>query len=48
VGMNTLKSMIEVNARVLAIEAGKSILLQRKKIIKEADEAGISIVGYKE
>ncbi|MEK7742027.1 MAG: UDP-2,3-diacylglucosamine diphosphatase LpxI [Nitrospirota bacterium] len=48
VGMNTLKSMIEVNARVLAIEAGKSILLQRKKIIKEADEAGISVVGYKE
>ena len=48
VGMNTLKSMIEANARVLAIEAGKSILLQRKKIIKEADEAGISVVGYKE
>ena len=48
VGMNTLKSMIEVNARVLAIEAGKSILLQRKKIIKEADEAGISVVGYRE
>ena len=48
VGMNTLKSMIEVNARVLAIEGGKSILLQRKKIIKEADEAGISVVGYKE
>ena len=48
VGMNTLKSMIEVNARVLAIEAGKSILLQRKKIIKEADEAGISVVGYKD
>ncbi len=48
VGMNTLKSMIEVNARVLAIEAGKSILLQRKKVIKEADEAGVSVVGYKE
>lgn len=48
VGMNTLESMIEVHARVLAVEAGKSILLQRKKMMKEADEAGISIVGYKE
>jgi len=48
VGINTLKSMIEVHARVLAVEAGKSILLQKKKMIKEADEAGISIVGYKE
>ncbi len=48
VGMKTLKSMIEVSARVLAVEAGKSILLQRGTMIKEADEAGISIVGYKE
>ncbi len=47
VGMNTLKSIIEVNARVLAVESGKSILLRREKMIKEADEAGISIVGYK-
>lgn len=48
VGMKTLKSMIEIHARVLAVEAGKSILLHRKKMIKEADEAGISILGYKE
>ncbi|MBI4690987.1 MAG: LpxI family protein [Nitrospirae bacterium] len=48
VGVNTMKAMIEVNARVLAVEANKSILLQREKIIKEANEAGISIVGYKE
>jgi len=48
VGMNTLKAMIDVNARVLAVEAGKSILLQRKKMVTMADEAGISIVGYKE
>ncbi len=48
VGMKTLKSMIEIHARVLAVEAGKSILLHRKKMIKDADEAGISILGYKE
>lgn len=48
VGMNTLKSMIEVSARVLAVEAGKSILLQREDMIREADESGISVVGYRE
>jgi DUF1009 family protein len=30
---------------VLAVESQKSILLQRQRIISEADEAGISIVG---
>jgi DUF1009 family protein len=45
VGPNTLKSMISVQARVLAVEAKKSILLQREQISREAHEAGISIVG---
>ncbi|MCE5195286.1 MAG: UDP-2,3-diacylglucosamine diphosphatase LpxI [Nitrospiraceae bacterium] len=48
VGMDTLKSMIKVKARVLAVEAGKSILVHREKMVKEADKAGIAIVGYKE
>jgi DUF1009 family protein len=47
VGMNTLKSMMKVNARVLAIEAGKSIFVKREEMIKTANEAKISIVGYK-
>lgn len=45
VGMNTLKAMIDVRARVLAIEAGKTILLQREQLLKEANEAGITVVG---
>lgn len=48
VGMDTLKSMIKVEARVLAVEAGRSILVHREKMIKEADKAGISIIGHKE
>jgi DUF1009 family protein len=44
-GMNTLKAMIEAGARVLALEARKTILLQRDRLIKEADEAGISVIG---
>jgi DUF1009 family protein len=46
VGLDTLKSMVEVNARALAVEAQKSIFLNRGKLIKEADKASISIVGY--
>lgn len=45
VGVSTLKSMIEVRARVLAIEAHRSIIINREKLVKEADAAGISIVG---
>lgn len=48
VGLNTLRAMIDVKARVLAVEAKKSILLQKKKLLKEADEAGISVVGYRD
>ena len=46
VGLDTLRSMREANARVLAVEAGKSIILNRNKVIKEAGRAGIIIVGY--
>lgn len=45
IGSNTLKAMIEVKARVLAVEAHKSIIIDRERLIKEADDAGMSIVG---
>lgn len=47
VGMDTLKAMIDVKARVLALEARKTIILQREQLLKEANEAGITILGYK-
>ncbi len=46
-GLDTLKAMVGVKARVLAMEAEKSILLQRKDFIKGAEGAGISVVGYR-
>lgn len=46
VGLDTIWSMIEVNARVLAIEAKKSIILNRENLLKEANKAGISVVGF--
>lgn len=46
VGIDTLRAMMEVKARVLAIETGKSILLQKEHFIRDAEDAGISVVGY--
>jgi DUF1009 family protein len=46
VGSYTLKVMREVKARVLAVEAKKSILLNKDRLIEESDKAGIAIVGY--
>lgn len=46
IGMDTLRSMIEVKARVLAVESKKCIILGREKMIEEADRHHISIIGY--
>jgi DUF1009 family protein len=46
VGLDTLRAMIEVGARVLSVESKKSIILNRDAIIEESKKAGISIVGY--
>jgi DUF1009 family protein len=46
VGIQTLRSMAEVKARVLAVEAEKSILLNKDRFIHEAERAGIIVVGH--
>jgi UDP-2,3-diacylglucosamine hydrolase len=46
VGLNTLKAMIEVGARVLSVETKKTLLMDKEKIIEESKKAGISVVGY--
>lgn len=45
VGVNTIQSMIESKATLLAIEAGWTILLDKEKIRAVAGEAGITIVA---
>jgi DUF1009 family protein len=47
VGLDTLRAMVEVRARVLALEAHKTILLQKERFLQEAEEGGISVVGYR-
>jgi DUF1009 family protein len=45
IGPDTLNAMVDIQARVLAVESRKSIILNREKLISDAEEAGISIVG---
>ncbi len=47
VGMNTLSIMKKAKANVLALEAGKSIIVDRERFIKEAEKAEIAVVGIK-
>ncbi|MFA5353619.1 MAG: UDP-2,3-diacylglucosamine diphosphatase LpxI [Thermodesulfovibrionales bacterium] len=45
IGMDTLRAMISVKATVLALEAQRSIIIDRKAVLSEAERAGITIVG---
>jgi DUF1009 family protein len=45
VGFNTIKSLIKANAACLAIEAGKTLFIDREESIKLADKKGIPIVA---
>lgn len=45
IGLDTIKSMVEVRARVIAVEAQRSMIINRERLVKEAEESGISVVG---
>lgn len=44
IGLSTIETMHAAGARVLAIEADKTIMLDRDAVIQKANECGISIV----
>jgi len=48
VGLKTIQVMRRSNAHTLAVDAGKTLLFERHAMLKEADEAGIAIVGMKD
>lgn len=48
VGIKTLQSMQKAKAGVLALEAGKCIIVERDTFIKEADKAGLVVIGVKQ
>ena len=45
VGPTTIEKMERANATALAVEAGKTLLLDRDELLASAEQAGITIVG---
>lgn len=45
VGVDTVNSLHQVGGAVLAVEAGKTILLEKEKLLRQADACGIAVVG---
>jgi UDP-2,3-diacylglucosamine hydrolase len=45
VGPETIRLMAEVGATVLALEAGRTILLEREELVAAAERAGIAVVA---
>ncbi|HMF74030.1 MAG TPA: UDP-2,3-diacylglucosamine diphosphatase LpxI [Bryobacteraceae bacterium] len=45
-GLTTIETMIETNTTALAIDAGRTLLLDREQMIELADRAKLTIAGY--
>lgn len=48
IGTRTIDVMQRSNARVLAVDAEKTLLFERDLLLQKADEAGIAVVGMKD
>ena len=46
VGLATIDTMIETRTTVLAVDAGRTLLLDKTEMIARANETGLSIVAY--
>ncbi|HEX6770175.1 MAG TPA: UDP-2,3-diacylglucosamine diphosphatase LpxI, partial [Candidatus Binatia bacterium] len=45
VGVETIASLRRVGGAVLAIEAGKSILIEKDELLRAAEDGGIAVVA---
>jgi UDP-2,3-diacylglucosamine hydrolase len=45
VGVRTIRVMQRSNGRVLAVDAGRTLLFEREQLIQEANQAGIAVIG---
>src|SRR5579884_2364454 len=48
VGVKTIEVMDRANARVLAVDAGKTLLFERDLLLSKANDCGITIVGMED
>jgi len=45
-GLGTIPVMVETGTTALAVDAGRTLLLDREQMLRQADAAGIAIIGY--
>ena len=45
-GLTTIDTMIETKTTVMAVDAGRTLLLDKEEMLRRANEAQISIIGY--
>jgi len=45
-GLNTIDVMRETGTTALAVDAGRTLLLDREELLARADAAGITVIGY--
>jgi UDP-2,3-diacylglucosamine hydrolase len=45
-GLATIDAMIETGTTALAVDAGRTLLLDKEAMIERANQGGITIVGY--
>mgnify|MGYP000848136934 FL=1 len=45
IGMTTLKAVIACKARVLAVQAGVTFIMEKDKLLEEAEKHGISVIA---
>ena len=48
VGLDTVPTMRETGTTALAVEAGRTLMLDRESMIEAANEAGIAVFGVEE
>jgi hypothetical protein len=48
VGPDTVRALVEARGSVLAVEAGRTVMLEREEMVAAADEAGVAVVGVAE
>jgi len=46
-GLGTIEAMAATGAKALAIEAGRTLVFDRERVVEEADGCGIAIVGVR-
>jgi UDP-2,3-diacylglucosamine hydrolase len=47
-GLSTVQTMIETHTTAMAMDAGRTLLLDKEQMLREADAAGLAIVAYPE